>query len=90
VKALAEVRRAWELDSNSLLVNNLASLALLEMGEMEQANRIARRPVQASFQRGTLGYVLARTGAPEEAGGSSSPSASAAGAPGSTRSTLPC
>jgi serine/threonine-protein kinase len=66
-QSLTEARRAWELDSNSLLVHNLGSLAFLEMGEMEQANRIARRPVQASFQRGTLGYVLALTGAPEEA-----------------------
>ena len=66
-QSLTEARRAWQLDSNSLLVHNLGSLALLEMGELEHANRIARRPVQAAFQRGTFGLVLARTGAVDDA-----------------------
>jgi len=66
-QALAEARRAWELDSNSMLVRNLGSLAFLEQGEMEQAQRIARRPAEAAFQRGTMGYVQAQTGAVAEA-----------------------
>jgi Flp pilus assembly protein TadD len=66
-QATAEARRAWQLDSNSTLVHNLGALAFLELGDMEQAQRIARRPAVVAFQRGTLGYVLARTGAPAEA-----------------------
>jgi serine/threonine-protein kinase len=65
-QALAELRRAWDLDSNSALVQNASALAFLEQGEPEMAQRIARRPAQAALLRGTLGYVLARTGAREE------------------------
>jgi TolB-like protein len=66
-QALAEARRAWELDSNSILVHNMGALAFLELGAGRQAQHIARQPVQAAFQRGTLGYVLARTGAADDA-----------------------
>jgi tetratricopeptide (TPR) repeat protein len=66
-QALAELRRAWDLDSNSALVQNASALAFLEQGEQEMAQRIARRPAQAALLRGTLGYVLVRTGAREEA-----------------------
>ena len=66
-QALSEARRAWELDSNSILVQNLGSLAFLQQGETAQAQRIARRPAEAAFQRGTFAYVLARSGAGDEA-----------------------
>jgi serine/threonine-protein kinase len=66
-QALAEARRAWELDSNSTLVHNLGSLAFFQQGETAWARRIADRPAEAAFQRGTLGYVLAGTGATAEA-----------------------
>jgi serine/threonine-protein kinase len=62
-QALVETRRAWELDSNSILVHNLGSLAFLQIGERDMARHIAGRPANAAFQRGTLAYVLARTGA---------------------------
>jgi serine/threonine-protein kinase len=62
-QALVESRRAWELDSNSILVHNLGSLAFLQLGELEQARHIAGQPANAAFQRGTLAYVLAKTGA---------------------------
>jgi serine/threonine-protein kinase len=66
-QALVEARRAWELDSNSILVHNLGSLAFLQLDERDMARRIAERPANAAFQRGTLAYVLARTGAVDEA-----------------------
>ena len=61
-QSLAEARRAWELDSSSVLVQNLGSVAFLQMGETDAARRAASMPILANFQRGTLGYVLARTG----------------------------
>ncbi|HEX9563633.1 MAG TPA: protein kinase [Gemmatimonadaceae bacterium] len=66
-QALAEVRRAWDLDSNSALVQQASAVALHEQGDQEMAQRIAHRPAQAALLRGTLGYVLARTGAREDA-----------------------
>lgn len=62
-QALAETRRAWELDSNSILVHNLGSLAFLQQGETGAARHIGEIPTSAAFQRGTMAYVLARTGA---------------------------
>ncbi|HET9455599.1 MAG TPA: protein kinase [Gemmatimonadaceae bacterium] len=61
-QSLAEARRAWELDSSSVLVQNLGSVAFLQMGETDAARRAASMPIHANFQRGTLGYVLSRTG----------------------------
>ena len=61
-QSLAEARRAWALDSSSMLVQNLGSVAFLQMGEIEAARRAASMPIHANFQRGTLGFVLARTG----------------------------
>jgi len=61
-QSLAEARRAWALDSSSVLVQNLGSIAFLQMGELAEARRAASMPIHANFQRGTLGYVLARTG----------------------------
>jgi serine/threonine-protein kinase len=66
-QALAELRRAWDLDSNSALVQNASAIGFHEQGEQAMAQRIARLPAHAAVLRGTLGYVLARTGAPEEA-----------------------
>jgi serine/threonine-protein kinase len=66
-QGLTEARRAWELDSNSVLVHNLGALAFLQTGEGAMAQHIARQPIRVSFQRGTLGYVLARTGVTEDA-----------------------
>jgi serine/threonine-protein kinase len=66
-QALVETRRAWDLDSNSILVHNLGSLAFLQLGEVSQALHIARQLSNAEFQRGTLAYVLARAGAEDDA-----------------------
>ncbi|HSA56598.1 MAG TPA: protein kinase [Gemmatimonadaceae bacterium] len=66
-QGLVEARRAWELDSNSMLVRNLGSLAFIQQGESAWAQRVARRRADAPFQRGTLSYVLARAGDPAEA-----------------------
>jgi serine/threonine-protein kinase len=66
-RALAELRRAWDLDSNSALVQNASAIGFQEQGEHAMAQRIARRPANAAVLKGTFGYVLARTGAREDA-----------------------
>jgi tetratricopeptide (TPR) repeat protein len=66
-QALTETRRAWDLDSISLLVQNLGSLSFLQLGETDKARRIAREPISAAFMRGAFGYVRARTGDVEDA-----------------------
>jgi serine/threonine-protein kinase len=66
-QALAETRRAWELDSNSILVHNLGAQAFLLLGEPAMAQRIARLQPEAAFQRGIMAWVLTQTGAVADA-----------------------
>ncbi|HEX7123505.1 MAG TPA: protein kinase [Gemmatimonadaceae bacterium] len=61
-QALAEARRAWELDSSSSLVHNLGAEAFLYFGDSAMAQRIARLRPEAAFHRGIMSNILVRTG----------------------------
>lgn len=66
-QALAEARRAWELDSNSSLVHNLGVQAFLLLGDTVMARRITRIQPEPAFHRGIMSYVMTQIGDTAEA-----------------------
>ncbi|HEX7123506.1 MAG TPA: tetratricopeptide repeat protein, partial [Gemmatimonadaceae bacterium] len=66
-QALAEARRAWELDSNSSLVHNLGVQAFLLLGDTVMARRITRIQPEPAFQRGIMSFVMTQIGDSAEA-----------------------